>query len=85
MKKIIAFIFIAMLIVIVTLSIGCARINTIDITKTGATSTTYSGVTYELEFLPDGTRKIKFSNKKDKPLWERIADKVKPNELNIGK
>ena len=63
---------------------SCARVNIIDITPTGARSKTYSGVSYELEFLPDGTRRVKFSNKKGKPLWERITEKIRPDSVVIG-
>ena len=49
---------------------SCARVNTIDITPTGATSETYSGVSWEVEFLPDDN--LKFPLQTIFNLFERV-------------
>jgi len=81
MRNIIAFIFIAMLIVIVTLS-GCGYHGSLIIKDNEVIVKSNKPMTIEID-LKNKTAKYS-SQKTDKPLWERIADKVKPNELNIG-
>lgn len=62
---------------------SCTRINTIDFTPTGAITKTRGEVSIECEFLPDGTKKAKFSSKKGKSLWERIVGAVRPDKLEL--
>ena len=62
---------------------GCARVNTIDFTPTGFITKTRGEVDIECEFLPDGTKKAKFSSKKGPSIWERIG-KMIPNNVGIG-
>jgi len=71
------------LLTILTLLTGCARVNQLWFTENGVKTKTRGEVDIECEFLPDGTKKAKFSSKKGKPLWQKIADIVRPDKFEI--
>lgn len=74
---------ISLLVAVMAFS-GCARINTINFTDTGAIAKTRGEVEWELELLPDGTKKVKFSSKKGKSRFEKIAEYIRPDNITIG-
>ena len=62
---------------------SCARVNQFWFTEDGFKTKTRGEVSIECEFLPDGTRKAKFSSKKGMSLWEKIAGYIRPDKLEF--
>ena len=62
---------------------SCARVNKLQFTDKGVKTTTRGEVSIECEFLPDGTKKAKFSSKKGMSMWEKIAGYLRPDKLEF--
>jgi len=62
---------------------GCARTNQLWFTDNGVKTKTWGEASIECEFLPDGTKKAKFSSKKGMSRWEKIANFIRPDKLEL--